>query len=126
MKYPVQEVSENDILTGLRARELMPKSEDIPDEFIRNPKNPWVKLFNDIFSRGIQVKKYNAKTGIDVDMALRHIWAIMKNRDLMHAMKESACAFLFSEWFHGIDYRLLTDKELEKKQNQKMKKTKKI
>lgn len=82
-------------------RHLMPKYEDIREEYDRGRK--WGnRLFSDWFYAGIKgTDGLIAREGIDRKMALRHIRTVMGSFEPKHEHKEAACAYLFDKWFES-------------------------
>ena len=91
----------NDVLMTFPAgiRHLMPKYEDIRDEYRLGGK--WSnQLFSDWFFCGIKsADGLVAKEGIDKSKALRHIKTVMGSFEPKHEHKEAAVAFLLDKWF---------------------------
>jgi hypothetical protein len=79
--------------------ELMPEMVDIPVAFHCGGHTWGNLLFNAWFFRGLTSLDIVAKPGIDKEMALRHIKAIMRSFQPNHEHKEAACAYLFDLWF---------------------------
>jgi hypothetical protein len=87
----------------------MPRQADIPEQFKRNSGTP----FNDAVSKwffngaqsfgsdGLQIGNdtFTPKEGVDGKKALRAIKAVLGSFEPKHEHKESACAFMLSEWF---------------------------
>ena len=80
---------------------LMPCYEDIPDEFKNYPGTFWNKWQAEWFYRGLQASPH-AKPGIDLEMALRHLWAIQGSFQPKHEHKEAAVAYLASLWLEEV------------------------
>lgn len=88
----------------MRAESLMIPMNEIPNEFSMMRNNKWVKLFDDMFFKGITLTKVEPKQGIDKDKALKHIRVIATSWDCKHEHKTACCAYLFSLWFDNIEY----------------------
>jgi hypothetical protein len=84
---------------------LMPKYEEIPDEFRQfRPRDKWQRMVSDWFFSGLEDLKLSPKTGIDERKAIRHIATIMGSFEPKHEHKEAACAYLLSLWFDDVTY----------------------
>ncbi|TXH09053.1 MAG: hypothetical protein E6R04_09235 [Spirochaetes bacterium] len=79
---------------------LMPKYEDIPEEFRdRNSSSKWIQFQRDWFFKGLKVSGLIPKKGIDLDTALRQLQAIQGSYEPKHEHKEACVAYLASLWF---------------------------
>lgn len=87
-----------DLAFGGKVETLLPKWEDIPEEFQRD-WGPWCKAANEWFFRGLDAKKFVAKEGIDAGDAWRHMGAIMRSFAPKHEHKTAGVAWLMSQWF---------------------------
>jgi hypothetical protein len=96
-------VNDADLAFGGDMRILLPKYNDIPDEF-KDHYNKWAKIVSDWFFGGLKNAKFTPKEGIDKSDALRHIKAIMTSWDPKHEHKEAGCAYLLSEFFEDVTY----------------------
>ena len=76
---------------------LMPKYEDIPDEF-KHRRNPWVKWQQGWFFSGLKGWP-EPKDGIDIKEAMAHLSCIQRSFEPKHEHKEAAVAYLASLWF---------------------------
>jgi len=94
--FPIQEIPEH---MPFNVGHLMPKWEEIPDEFKRFSGTKWNRLMCDWFFFGLKKLEVTPKTGVDKDKALWHINAVMRSCEPAHEHKEAAVAFLMSEWF---------------------------
>lgn len=84
---------------------LMPKYDDIPDEFRnQNHRNKWTGMVSDWFFSGLKDLKLKPKAGIDEGKAMRHVATIMRSYEPNHEHKEAACAYLLSLWFDDATY----------------------
>lgn len=82
--------------------DLMPRHEDIPEDFRRDrgEARPWIKFQLKWFFSGLPAgTKFSARSGIDRDAALRHLKAIQGSFEPKHEHKEAAVAYLASLWF---------------------------
>lgn len=75
--FEVKDVTNLDMAFGSIAMKLMPKWEEIPDEFKDQPGTKWNKLFGAWFYAGLTKLELRPKKGVDKDKALRHIRTIM-------------------------------------------------
>lgn len=82
---------------GADMRELMPKYDDIPQEF-RRGSTRWNKFQSDWFYGGITKDGLIAKDGIDLKAAMRHLAAIQSSFEPKHEHKEAGVAYLASRW----------------------------
>lgn len=102
--FDVKEVSDIEIVFPAEVSHLMPKWEDIPDEFKHHNRTKWNKIFSNWFYSGLKNMKVTPNPGIDKDKALRHIKAIMGSFEPKHEHKEASIAYLMSLWFEDITY----------------------
>lgn len=100
---PIAEVSDLDLAFPADVTLLMPRYDDIPEEF-RNGSSKWNRLFADWFFSGLEKLDASPKDGVDVKKALRHIRAIMGSFQPSHEHKEAAVAFLLSEWLEDANW----------------------
>ena len=103
--YPIAEVNKMDVVFGCNALNIMPKYEDIPDEF-KNHNKPtkWNQLITEWFFCGLSKLKATPKEGVDEKKALAHIRSIFGSFEPKHEHKEAAAAFLMSEWFDDVEW----------------------
>lgn len=94
-EQPTQ-VDDVDLAFHASVSHLMPKYEDIPQEFKRGP-NKYIVFQREWFYTGLKVMP-KAKEGIDIDMAMRHLATIQGSFEPKHEHKEAAVAFLASLW----------------------------
>ncbi len=94
-------VEEHFYPTAREVTSLIPKMKDIPEEFKgwHPHETKWGKLFNDWFFLGLNSLELTAKEGVDLEMAKKHIRAIMTSRQPGHEHKEAAVTYLLSQWF---------------------------
>ena len=98
-------ISDLEIVFPATISHLLPKWEDIPKEFWdRNDKGKWSKVVSDWFFRGLVDAKWKPKEGIDTNLALRHLQAIMGSFQPKHEHKEAGVAYLMSQWFDDVEY----------------------
>lgn len=102
--FPIKELSALEVAFPATVGHLMPPQADIPEEF-KHGNTKWNKLFADWFYFGIKGAVWTPKEGVDQQMALRHIHAVMGSFEPKHEHKESAVAFLLSEWFDDVKYQ---------------------
>lgn len=98
-----QEVSDVDVAFPSDVRSLMPKMEEIPEDFHRG-HTPWNGVFGDWFYGGAKEVKLVPKEGINALTALRHVKTVMNSFEPKHEHKEAAVAYLLSQWFERIEY----------------------
>lgn len=96
----VQEVTDIQIALGGAAMRLLPAMSHIPQQF-KEDGNPWVKLTNQWFGKGLNAASFRAKEGVDKTKALRHLKAIMSSFEPKHEHKIAGVAYLMSEWFEA-------------------------
>lgn len=93
-----QELDDATVAFPTSVYHLMPRYEDIPDEF-KKRRNPYVRKTSDWFFSGIKFSSLKAKDGIDATKAIRHLKAILGSFEPKHEHKEAAVAYLMSLWF---------------------------
>lgn len=89
---------------GGDAMKLLPKWQDIPEEFKDGMGNRWCKVFNDWFFFVLKNAKWTPKSGIDEKDALRHIKTCMSSWGPKQEHKEAGVAYLLSEFFDDVKY----------------------
>jgi hypothetical protein len=83
-------------------KHLMPKWDEIPEEF-HHGHTPWNKLQSRWFFTGLPKETvWVPKEGIDKDVALRHLKTIQGSFEPKHEHKEAAVAYLMSLWFESV------------------------
>lgn len=102
--FQVKEISDMEAAFPADVKRLMPKWEEIPEEFKKFGGTPWNAIFNEWFYSGLKDMKAVPKPGVDRNKALRHILTIMRSYEPKHEHKEAAVSFLMSEWFESITY----------------------
>jgi hypothetical protein len=90
-------IVDNIVAFGVDVRDLLPRYDDIPEEF-RNGNTKWNAFQSDWFFSGITKTGLIAKDGIDLNAALRHLQAINSSFEPKHEHKEAAVAYLASRW----------------------------
>lgn len=103
MAIPIQEISDLDVVFPGNVAALMPKWEEIPEEF-RRGHGRWDDVVNDWFFHGLKNSQWTPKPGVDTNKALRHIKAILASFEPKHEHKTAAVAYLLSEWFENVTY----------------------
>lgn len=96
--FPIAEVSAVQAAFPCDVKKMMPKWEEIPEEF-KDGKTKWNKLFSDIFFCGVTKLEMEPRKDVDTTKAFRHIKAVMSSFEPQHEHKEAAVAFLMNEWF---------------------------
>lgn len=84
------------------ALEFMPAMADIPEEF--ENERMWERFVTEWFYFGLKNLKVEPKEGIDKNIALRHIGAILGSFAPKHEHKEAAAAYLCSLWFKDASW----------------------
>jgi hypothetical protein len=95
-----KQVTDVDLAFGGRIADLMPRYEELPDDF-RSEQDPFSKIVNGWFFNGLNTSTLTAKAGIDKSAALRHCRAIMCSFDPSHEHKIAGVAWLMSQWFEA-------------------------
>jgi hypothetical protein len=86
-----------------QGNEILPSREDIPDEFLRHDGTKWNKAFGQWFFSGFpEGTQLQYKEGIDPEMAMRHLRAVMTSWSPKHEHKDAACSYLLSMWVEDI------------------------
>lgn len=79
-------------------KHLMPRMDEIPDDFERTHR-AYIKFQQEWFFSGIPKDRMpTAKPGIDIQKAMRHLKAIQGSFEPKHEHKEVAVAYLASRW----------------------------
>jgi hypothetical protein len=92
------------IFGGKKALEIMPRMQDIPEDFPNRKK--WEKVMNDWFFLGLKNAKWTPKEGVETKKALSAIKTVMGSFAPKHEHKEAAVVFMLSEWFHDVTYEV--------------------
>lgn len=90
-----------DVAFPADVQHLMPSPGDIPEDFRRGTGDAarWVRFQQEWFFRGFpKGTRIKAKPGVDATAAMRHLAAIQGSFEPSHEDKESAVAFLASQW----------------------------
>lgn len=94
-----QPVSKLDLVFGGGMDHLLPKYEEIPDDFKRD-YNPWCEWQSKWFFSGLKENEIPvAKEGIDQRVAFLHLKTIQGSFEPQHEHKMAAVAWLASLWF---------------------------
>lgn len=101
--FPVKEVSDAELAFPATVLHLMPKYEDIPEEF-KATDTKWNRFFRHAFYFGVSKLEFRTKPGVDPEKAYRHVRTIMGSFEPKHEHKEAAVAFLLSQWFDDVAY----------------------
>ena len=102
--FPIQEIDDVMLAFPANVMNLMPKYEDIPEEFKRGGTK-WNRLFYEWFFNGLESLELKPKDGVDTQKATRHIRAVMTSFQPKHEHKSAAVAFLLSEWFKDAKWK---------------------
>lgn len=94
-------LTDAEMMFGANIGNLMPRYNDIPQEF-KDDWKPWPKLVSQWFFKGLDASKLVAKKGIDKKLALRHLKAVMGSWEPKHEHKTAGVAFLMSQWFEEV------------------------
>lgn len=86
---------------GENVFDLMPKYNELPEEFTRG-NTKWNDATSRWFFSGIQKSQFTVKEGIDADIAFRHIGRVISDWSPKHEHKEAAVAYLMSLWFKDV------------------------
>jgi hypothetical protein len=83
---------------------LMPREEEIPEEFKLHFGNEWLRITESWFFSGLGDEvKFWWKPGINPETATRHLKAILGSYQPKHQYKIQAIAFLMSIWFDKVE-----------------------
>jgi hypothetical protein len=96
-----KKVSDVELAFPAQVMHLLPKWEDIPEEF-KNDNTNWNSLVSEWFFGGLS-GKFIPKEGIDLKMAMRHLQACMHSYQPKHEHKEAGVAYLMSQWFEKFE-----------------------
>ncbi len=102
--FPIQEIDDAMLAFPANVKSLMPKYEDIPEEFKRG-HTKWNELFSKWFFVGLEKLDLKPKDGVDTKKAMRHIRAVMGSYQPSHEHKEAAVAFMLNEWFEDAKWK---------------------
>ncbi len=98
-----KDVSDVDMTFPASVKHMMPKWEEIPEEFKRG-HGKWNDLMSDWFDRGLKSLSVTPKEGIDQNKAIRHLSCILRSFEPKHEHKEAAVAYLMSQWFEDATW----------------------
>lgn len=87
--------SVTDIECAFGTTKYLPKIEDIPEEFFKR-NNLYVRLFNDIFFKGVSDLQFKPAEGFDNAAVHRLIVAHSRSFEPKHEHKESGVAYMMS------------------------------
>lgn len=82
--------------------DLLPDYAGVPEEFKGYGGNPWVKLTEEWFYKGLDGDLI-AKDGVDATAAGRHIAACLGSFQPKHEHKIAGVAYLMSLWFERYE-----------------------
>lgn len=100
-----QEVTATELVYGGEVNKLLPKYEDIPDEFKdMNRRTKWNEFISSWFYDGVDHLEIERKDGINHQKALYHIGAILASREPKHEHKMAGCAYLASLWLDDVSF----------------------
>ena len=91
-----KEVTDVDRAFG-RIEGLLPELDEIPEEF-KSYHNPWCKMVEGLFYSG-KGPEVVEREGVDSNLAVRHIQAVLKSWDCKHERKIYGVGYLMSRWF---------------------------
>lgn len=114
--YPIQNVSDTQLVFPTNTGGMIPDYETIPDEF-KHGNTKWNRLFNDWFFRGLEKYKIIPKDGVNLGKALRHIRYVMGSWEPKHEHKEAGVVFLMNEWFKDATWKKKKSKIMGEKKN---------
>jgi hypothetical protein len=96
---PVQDL---ELAFGGNMKELLPAISEIPQEFYRD-KTSWNHFVDKWFFNGLPSETvFQCKNGVDGNMAIRHLRAIMCSFEPKHEHKTGGVAWLASLWFDDV------------------------
>ncbi len=98
-----QPISDMELAFPANALARMPSRQEIPAEFWLG-HTKWNELASHWFFRGLKNAQFRMADGIDQDMALRHLGAILGSYQPKHEHKEAAVAYLMSLWFSDVKH----------------------
>lgn len=101
-----KKVEDIDLAFGGKTDELLPKYDEIPEEF-KKENTKWNKYISDWFYIGIKLISVKPKEGVDPMDARRHITAILASYQPKHEHKMAGCAYLLSEFFDEFEYEVI-------------------
>jgi hypothetical protein len=102
MSLMPQPVTQADLAFGARdLKKLLPDWDQLPKEFRDrwSSHTGWCGFVSTWFYDGMKGVTMIPKKGIDPDMAMKHIGAILRSWEPSHEHKTAGCAYLLSIWF---------------------------
>ncbi|MBM66083.1 MAG: hypothetical protein CMH55_07610 [Myxococcales bacterium] len=78
--------------------EYLPPMDEIPERFHRF-SDPYVELVRRLFFEGGSVAEWKAREGVDRDLAIKNLRAVLGSYEPKHEHKEAGAAYLVSLWF---------------------------
>ena len=93
-----------EVTQSTNVRTLLPKMNEIPDEFYRH-YNKWNRAVLTWFFEGIRKDAFTVKENIDKDKAFKHLAAVVSSWDLKHEHKTAGAAYLMSLWFSDVSVK---------------------
>lgn len=98
-----RDVTDLDMAFPAVINNLLPDEEKIPEEFF-DEGNPWVCLARRWFYEGLpQATVFEAKPGIELRRAMRHLRAVLGSFHVGYKHKIAAVAYLLALWFERVD-----------------------
>lgn len=102
------ELDDVDVAFPAHAMDFMPTREEADkglDALSPENRRKWIDFQSRWFFRGLPATtEILVKEGIDPKVALRHLGAIQGSFAPKHEHKESAVAYLASQWFNDVEY----------------------
>lgn len=90
-------VTKADTVFGGKCKDILPKWEDIPDEF-KAQSNPWCQWQSNWFFHGLANNPI-PKEGTDGDLAMANLQCVQGSFEPKHQHKQAGVAYLASLWF---------------------------
>lgn len=105
---PMAGLTKLDVVFGAvdKIQQLLPRWEDLPEDFKTGYGSPWCKLPSDWFFRGVDLSPLNSKKGIDKVAAIDHLSALLHSFFPAHEHKTAAVAYLASLWFEEPTWKV--------------------
>jgi hypothetical protein len=107
----------SDLDVGFGPRDMatiLPAWEEIPEDFRtyegRGEAKKWVKIVDDLFFSGAELKVVVMKPEVDRKTAMRHIQCVLHSFEPSHEHKTAGVAYLMSLWFERFDYVATVEK----------------
>ncbi len=98
-----RDVTDLDMAFPATIHNLLPSEEEIPREFF-DDSNQWVRIAQRWFYEGLpQATVFEAKSGIELRRAMRHLRAVLGSFHSGYKHKIAAVAYLLSLWFDRVD-----------------------